>query len=75
MKTNSKKTNNRLGKTSSLLTKREHVSHVSQGCKETGVKTGRNYRKIRCLDKHKEKEHKHLYHRQPKLTSREKAND
>ena len=38
-----------------------NVSHVLQGCKVTAVKTGRNYRKTRCLDKHKEKEHEHLH--------------
>ena len=38
----------------------KNLSHVLQGCKETGIKTGRNYRKNRCLNKHKEKEHKHL---------------
>ena len=37
-----------------------NVSHVLQGYKETGVKTGRNYRQTSRLDKYKEKEYKHL---------------
>ena len=64
----------RVGKTSSLLTKHEQRKpRITRLQRNWFLKTGRNYRKTRCLEKHKEKEHKHL-HNSPACKSLTKTN-
>ena len=75
MKTNSNKTNFRVGKTSSLLTKREQrkprVTRLQRNWYKKLGETTR--RKTRCLNKYEEREHKHL-HNSPACKSLTKTN-